>query len=58
MALHYIFINGGGNWEEQAKRPFVQIKDHVLLPLATELEAVDIAFKTLLTPEKFMPLLH
>jgi hypothetical protein len=46
------FHHGGGDWQEQAKRPFVQIKDHVLLPLASELEAVDTAFKILLTPEK------
>src|SRR5882757_998885 len=27
------FHHSGGDWQEQAKRPFVQIKDHVLLPL-------------------------
>jgi hypothetical protein len=37
------------NWEEQAKRPFVQVKDHVLLAQATELESVDAEFKQLLT---------
>jgi len=37
------------NWQEQAKKPFVQIKDHVLLPLATELELVDAEFKAILT---------
>jgi hypothetical protein len=39
------------NWEEQAKRPFVQIKDHVLLRKASELDEVDTQFKALLTPE-------
>ncbi|QKJ29747.1 aminotransferase class I and II [Mucilaginibacter mali] len=39
------------NWEEQAKRPFVQVKDHVLLPYATELEAVDPELKAIITPE-------
>jgi len=39
------------NWEEQAKKPFVQVKDHVLLPLATELDLVDAEFKTILTNE-------
>lgn len=39
------------NWEEQAKRPFVQVKDHVLLPYASELEAVDAELKTIITPE-------
>jgi len=45
------FHHGGGNWEEQARRPFVQIKDHVLLPWATELDAVDKTFHALLTTE-------
>jgi hypothetical protein len=39
------------NWEEQAKRPFVQIKDHVLLKKAADLETVDQEFKAILTPE-------
>ncbi|MGV3766253.1 MAG: HipA family kinase [Chitinophagaceae bacterium] len=37
------------NWEEQSAKPFVQIKDHVLLPYATDIEAVDEDFKKLLT---------
>lgn len=40
------------NWEEQATRPFVQVKDHVLLPWASELEKVDGAFRSTLTPER------
>lgn len=40
------------NWEEMAVRPFVQVKDHVLLPRATMLDAADDAFRILLTPEK------
>ncbi len=39
------------NWEEQAKRPFSLIKDHVLLPQAAELDEVDAAFRTILTDE-------
>ncbi|WP_461452252.1 HipA family kinase [Mucilaginibacter sp.] len=39
------------NWLEQAKKPFIQIKDHVLLPHATELESVDDEFKAILTDE-------
>lgn len=39
------------NWEEQATRPFVQVKDHVLLPYATELEAADAELKAIITPE-------
>jgi hypothetical protein len=32
-------------------RPFVQVKDHVLLPQASRLTEVDAAFRELLTPE-------
>ena len=39
-------------WEEQASRPFVQVKDHVLLPWASELGTVDEAFRSILTPER------
>jgi hypothetical protein len=46
------FHHAWQNWEEQAKRPFAQVKDHVLLPQATELEAVDTEFKAILTPER------
>lgn len=34
----------------QSSKPFVQVKDHVLLPFAAELEAVDKASKAILTP--------
>ncbi|MEO7983119.1 MAG: HipA family kinase [Bacteroidota bacterium] len=46
------FHHGGGNWEEQAKKPFTQIKDHVLLQQAIELATVDIAFRFVLTAER------
>lgn len=51
------FHHAWSNYEEQAKRPFPQIKDHVLLPLATELEAVDQEFRSLLTPERIRAIL-
>ncbi len=35
------FHHNWDNWEEQAKRPFIQIKDHVLLSQASELEIVN-----------------
>lgn len=44
----FYFHHSGQDPEEQARRPFVLVKDHVLLPLATELDAVDIAFRSLL----------
>ncbi len=37
--------------EEQARRPFALVKDHVLLPQATELEAVDAEFRAVLPPD-------
>ena len=42
----------GPNWPELSQRPFVQIKDHVLLAQATELEMVDTEFRQKLTPER------
>ena len=45
------FHHSWQNWEEQAKRPFVLVKDHVLLPQAAELDAVDHTFKAILTPQ-------
>lgn len=44
------FHHAGQNWEEPARRPFVQVKDHVLLPQASELAATDEAFRRVLTP--------
>lgn len=45
------FHHSWHNWQEQAKRPFVQVKDHVLFARASELNEVDTEFKTILTPE-------
>lgn len=45
------FHHSWQNWEEQAKRPFVQVKDHVLLPRASELDTVDQEFKAILKDE-------
>jgi hypothetical protein len=45
------FHHSWQNWEEQAKRPFVQVKDHVLLPHASELDIVDQEFKLILTSD-------
>lgn len=46
------FHHSGPGWEEQATRPFLLVKDHVLLPWATELSTVDAAFRSILTPER------
>ena len=45
------FHHSWDNWKEQAIRPFLQVKDHVLLPQASELETVDTEFKSILTPD-------
>jgi hypothetical protein len=37
---------------EQAVKPFVQVKDHVLLPRAADLDKVDALFRKILTPER------
>jgi hypothetical protein len=46
------FHHSWHNWQEMATRPFLQVKDHVLLPRANQLDAVDAEFKAMLTPEK------
>lgn len=38
------------NWEAQALSPFPMIKDHVLLPFASQLEEADKEIKEILTP--------
>src|SRR5882724_5133115 len=46
------FHHSWDNWQQQATKPFVQVKDHVLLPRASELNKVDAAFRSVLTPER------
>jgi hypothetical protein len=46
------FHHSWDNWEEQAISPFKLIKDHVLLPYATELDDVNQEFSKILTSEK------
>lgn len=45
------FHHTGQPWQDHAQRPFIQAKDHVLLPQASELELVDAQFRAILTPE-------
>lgn len=47
------FHHSWQNWEEQSARPFLHIKDHVLLSAALELEAVDKDMHSLLTDDIF-----
>lgn len=46
------FHHSWDNWKEQSERPFVQVKDHVLLPWASELETIDQQSAKILTPER------
>jgi hypothetical protein len=46
------FHHSWDNWLEQAKRPFVQVKDHVLLSKASELDNVNEGFSLILTDER------
>ncbi|WP_026630370.1 HipA family kinase [Dyadobacter alkalitolerans] len=46
------FHHSWDNWEEQAKRPFAQVKDHVLLRYAADIESINTEFKSILNVEK------
>ncbi|MEP7212956.1 MAG: HipA family kinase [Acidobacteriota bacterium] len=46
------FQHAWQNWDEASRRPFAQVKDHVLLPLASELQTVDEEFRKILTSER------
>src|SRR5687768_7702066 len=46
----FYFHHSWDNWEEQSRKPFVQVKDHVLLPWANELDAADQRGRDVLTP--------
>ncbi|QPH40782.1 HipA family kinase [Pedobacter endophyticus] len=46
------FHHSWQNWEEQATRAFFLVKDHVLLPWASQLEVVDQEFRSMLNAEK------
>ncbi|MEO8819550.1 MAG: HipA family kinase [Ginsengibacter sp.] len=45
------FHHSWNNWKEQAEKPFVLVKDHVLLPQASELDLVNTEFEKILTKE-------
>lgn len=46
-----VFHHSWDNWEKHALSPFAMVKDHVLLPRASELERVDAEMKSLITHE-------
>lgn len=51
------FHHSWDNWEEQSHKPFVQIKDHVLLKNATIVEKIDAEFGPLFTEDVFRKIL-
>lgn len=54
LYFHHSWVN----WEKYALSPFTQIKDHVLLSNATQLDEVDIEFKKILSPEKIAEIVN
>ena len=48
------FHHSWQKWEEKASQPFLQVKDHVLLSRATELETVDAAYRLLISKERIV----
>lgn len=48
----FFFHHSWDNWENNAKSPFTYIKDHVLLPQASQLEEVNESSQKILTEEK------
>lgn len=45
------FHHSWNNWEEQAVKPFALVKNHVLLPQASALEAIDKELRAILSPQ-------
>ena len=54
LYFHHSWVN----WEKYALSPFVQIKDHVMLPYATLLEEVDREFKKILSKDKIIEMVN
>ena len=52
------FHHSWTTWQKHALSPFVQIKDHVLLPFADKLEEADAEFKQLLTSDKIREIVN
>ena len=52
------FHHGSVNWEEHSLKKFVQVKDHVLLPIANELEKADAELRSVLNNEVITSILE
>lgn len=48
LYFHHSWVN----WQKYALSPFSQIKDHVLLPYASELSTADAELREIITPDK------
>lgn len=51
------FHHNWDHWEDQVEKPFVQIKDHVLLPKASKVDEVDEQYRRLFTKDNLARLL-
>lgn len=51
------FHHNWDHWEDQVTKPFIQIRDHVLLPQATKVREVDKQYRDLFNPENLENLL-
>ncbi len=54
----FYFHHSWTNWENHAKSPFALIKDHVLLPQASNLDAANTKFQSILTDEKLRSIVN
>lgn len=54
LCFHYSWVN----WQRHALSPFIQVKDHVLLPEASELAEADQEFRAILTDEKISEIIN
>lgn len=52
------FHHSWDNWKQQSQQAFNNIKSHVLLAQATQLEEVDKEFKSILTPDKIEAIIN
>ena len=52
------FHHSWNNWEEQSIKPFVQIKDHVLLHNASKVRNIDEQYKSKFTPDIIRQILN
>lgn len=51
------FHHAWSNWEEQISKPFVQIKDHVLLKKASQVRQIDQAYKSYFSEDNIRQIL-